>query len=712
MKKGGFLLASLVTGYLAMGNFSYAAQYLDDVNYQKAVSYLNSANYQLAIPELEKSLKLFPDNTDIKTKLVDAYYNSAINNGSDLNKALNDYRMAIYYLEYVSDALPSQAEKDKAQIIDSQIKSTMLKLQKGDNLDSRFKEARMLRGMGMFAQAIVEFSAASEQPNLAQKSYEALGDLMMANARPVSAARYYDECLKINSKNSGVHLKLARALHKMGKFDLAIQEYTVAMSDDTLADEVLPALEQLSLANISKNPYDVHSYVNLGNVYQKKGDYVNAVNYYKKAQELDPSNSTVLVSMGTMYQTQGDYAKALETYDNMLSGNPYNEVLRYNKAQALRGLKRPNEAIDELVIALRLDPNYEDAKILLLSIIDSDLTNQDSLDKLSKLVEANPADEVVRMVYANKLYKTSNDAKAIEQYQIIISKNPKNVDAYINQARLYERGKNYNDAITVLKAAIVSNPASSANLNKIIKEMTDQLDDANLDQALKAYESGDYKGALNLYLAEKTPDEGVLMNIAGCYYELQNYDKSIEYYQKVLLKNPRNDRALFYLGGNYYAKGDVNKALEYYNKALVLKPADVEIKKAVKIANQNKASDLLEKGLNLYSAGKYAETFNVLNQVIKLDSQNAYGYYYRALIYDEWKKYALAIEDYKKSLKFMPEMDIAYYGLGVDYDMIKDYANAKRNYAKYLQLNAGKNDTYTSYAKSRIKEITKILPKS
>lgn len=707
-------MACALSGCLVLGNIAYGVDCSNNANYQSGVSYLNAANYPMAISELEKSIKVCPSNCDIKDKLVNAYYLNAtqtLNSGINLDKALNDYRMAVYYLKYFSLQNVSDTDISRADAIDAQIKTVLVRQQKGVSYVARFKEAKKLRGSGQFASAVVEFSEALKQPELARDSYEALGDIMMVLSRPIDAAKNYDECLKMNSKDAKMHLKLARALHKMGNIDLALQEYSLAAVDPSLQEEIEPVVEQLNLSKVSKNPNEVAPYINLGDIYQRQGDYVNAINYYSKAQQLDPSNTAAIVSVASVQSKQGNYTQAIQTYDNLLAQNPDNEVVHYDKAVALRGMKQFQAAMDELIYALRIDSNYEEAKILLLKIIDEDLPMNEALDKLSRLVESNPKDETVRMVYANKLYRAKQDAQAIDQYKAVIAINPKNTDAYINEAKLYDRNNDSANAIATLQSGIAANPAKSAALNKVMKEITDNAKAAKVSEALKLYEGGDFEGALKIYLSDNNPSEDTLMNMGGCYYELQNYDKSIECYNKALFKNPKNDRALLYLGGNYYSKGDTRKAIDYYNKALALKPADSEIKEALSIANQNLGDDLLEKALDLYNAGKFNETFNMLNQVLKLNPKNAYGYYYRALIYDEWKKYPLAIADYKKTVMYMPEMDLAYYSLAVDYDTINDTVNAKANYQKYLSMNPNKKDTYTDYAKSRLAEINKTAVK-
>lgn len=669
--------------------------------------------YSSEIFRLEKELKLNSTNKQIRDKLVKIYCdkaNQAAIAEENFDVALNDYRKALYYIKYYSPIGITYEDNAKADEVDTKIKEILTKQQKGVSADIRFKEAKRLRGMGQFPEAVVEYKEAAKSQTLARASYEAIGDIMMVMSKPLEAAKNYDECLKLNSKEPKMHLKLARALHKTGNMESALKEYTLALNDPSLQEEVAPIVEELSFEKISKNPNDPNSYIDLGRSYEKRGQYNDAMTYYTKARDVDPSNRTALVNIASVQAKQGDYAKAIEAYDNILASNPNNEVVHYDKAVALRGLKQYKSAMDELIYALRIDPNYEEAKILLLKIIDEDLVLDESLNTLSMLVDANPQDETVVMVYGNKLYSAKKDFEAIKQYDKVITINPKNADAYINKARLYERNNDIDNAIAAAKAGLSSNPGNTA-LDKVLKDVYAKQKYAQYNEALKLYEQGNYQEALNIYLSDKNPSEDILMNIGGCYYELQDYDKSIEYYNKALLKNPKNDRALLYIGGSYYSKGDTKKAVEYYKKALVLKPNDKDIKEALNIANQNLGDDMLESALALYNEGKFNETFNMLNQILKLNPTSAYAYYYRALIYDEWKKYSQAIADYKKTISYMPELDTAYYSIAVDYDTLNDYTNARANYQKFLSMNQGKSDTYTDYAKSRVSELNKILAK-
>ena len=94
----------------------------------------------------------------------------------------------------------------------------------------------------------------------------------------------------------------------------------------------------------------------------------------------------------------------------------------------------------------------------------------------------------------------------------------------------------------------------------------------------------------------------------------------------------------------------------------------------------------------------------MVNKALAQDSTDANAYYYRALVYDEQKKYNEAIADYSNALKNNPEMTIVYYAMAIDYDYLKQFKNALVNYKKFLASTKEQNE-YTKYSQQRVKDL-------
>ena len=101
---------------------------------------------------------------------------------------------------------------------------------------------------------------------------------------------------------------------------------------------------------------------------------------------------------------------------------------------------------------------------------------------------------------------------------------------------------------------------------------------------------------------------------------------------------------------------------------------------------------------------RFFECIDLCNNAIQENSNNAFAYYYRALIYDEQKKTELAIKDYLNVVKNTKELPIVNYMLGVDYDSIEKYKEAYKYYNEFISSYTT-DDEYLKYAKTRAEEL-------
>lgn len=62
---------------------------------------------------------------------------------------------------------------------------------------------------------------------------------------------------------------------------------------------------------VKSNPKEPRIYQNLGINLKRAGRLQEALDYYKKAIELDPINSIVLYNTGILYNIKSDYASAI-----------------------------------------------------------------------------------------------------------------------------------------------------------------------------------------------------------------------------------------------------------------------------------------------------------------------------------------------------------------------------------------------------------------
>lgn len=101
--------------------------------------------------------------------------------------------------------------------------------------------------------------------------------------------------------------------------------------------------------------------MNLGNYHYERGEFKQAVQYYKRVVEVDPDNHRALANLGTITFRAGDYKMAEKLYRHALEGNPSHPSLHNNLGLALefQGDLAGAEACYRR--ALSLYPRYKNA---------------------------------------------------------------------------------------------------------------------------------------------------------------------------------------------------------------------------------------------------------------------------------------------------------------------------------------------------------------
>ncbi len=78
---------------------------------------------------------------------------------------------------------------------------------------------------------------------------------------------------------------------------------------------------------------DADAYLNRGIVYQRKGQYDQAISDYNKALEINPRFAKAYNNRGLAYKKKGKYDQAISDYNKALEINP-----RYADAYLHRGI--------------------------------------------------------------------------------------------------------------------------------------------------------------------------------------------------------------------------------------------------------------------------------------------------------------------------------------------------------------------------------------
>lgn len=179
------------------------------------------------------------------------------------------------------------------------------------------------------------------------------------------------------------------------------------------------------------------------------------------------------------------------------------------------------------------------------------------------------------------------------------------------------------------------------------------------------------------------------------FYNKNEIATAIQYFNKSILLDKKNERAYNNLAMCFWTKGDYANAIKYFKKANSLKK--VYTQPLVNLSNlylqiQNEQSALL-----------------YLNKAIKYNKNDYMAYFYLGNYYKKLSNYAKAIENYKEAIKINLKFNSAYLNLAVCFYETEEFNYAiltlkeyeklcpKSDYAYYLMTKA-------SIAQSRYKE--------
>jgi tetratricopeptide (TPR) repeat protein len=263
------------------------------------------------------------------------------------------------------------------------------------------------------------------------------------------------------------------------------------------------------------------------------------------------------------------------------------------------------------------------------------------------------------------------------------------IDSYIEEGKLYP-------ALQVVNLGLKQHPASINILSKkanILLNLGETSTALTLVNNLLLIEETNpelyiLKGSAQLILgeigmAEKSFHEAIrfsfedkletLYSIGYTYEQCGNFQKAIQYFYKVHLKNPLHEAVLYELAYCYEKIGEDYKCIQYYNKYL-----DLDTFSDTAWFNMGIVYNRMEKHRKAAEAYEYALTINE-------DFPNSW--YNLGNTYIRWKKFDKAIPVLQKYLEFDKENDEIHCMIGDCFIQTKKYDLAFTCYQQALIYN-------------------------
>lgn len=704
MKRKLVLLLSLIV--IAQPVFADFKEHFD-----LGTQYLANYRYSSAISEFKDALRINYKDNSARIQIMNAYLARGMqyaNNEKNWEKAADDYRSALFYMELY----PEKEKAQVASILDSVKKNleTCLNMAKFDRSpQSRYAKAKALRADGEFAAAAYEFNQALGEASQVKDCYSQTGDIMKILGNEPKAAEFYRKAISVDPTDISLRLSYAKLLDKLGSEEAAVEEYNYILTRSTDNKDVLNSLERIYKKKLEKSPSDADLNANLGAILQKEEKYDEALAHYKKAEQLSPSNINTRINIGTLYQQKGDYKTAIIAYDSVLILEPNNINANMYKAQCKAALGEQKAAQEIFKKVVSLDPTNSIAQTELFTSAKKSMSVPDFIEYVNK--NSNGADTTEMLYsYALDLHKANKYDDATTLYQYLLPKD-KTGETYLNLAIVKIQQEKYNEALGTLSIAKEKFPENEM-ITKTISSVNETLLNKQLDKAAELYKNKDYANSIAEYLKIDPPTYDTMLAVASAYQNMEDNANAIAYYKKALDLKPTDSEVAYYIAALYADMEDFDSAEAYAQKSLLLNKNNKDSETLLAEIHKQNRGKMLEEAISLYDLQNYEQSLPLLNNVLAEEPDNAYALYYRAMIYDNDKKYYDAIKDYKKAIGIKPdELKIINYMLAVDYDNLEKYKEACEYYEKYLSSDVPE-DEFKTYAADRAKELKEYVQQS
>lgn len=681
-------------------------------HYELGQQYLYNSQYSSSIDEFKKALRINYLDTSARIGLVNAYLARGTyyaNKANNYNNAADDFRSALFYIKYYPKGQEVENGYATATSATNSLNYCLNQLGYDYSAQSRYNKADQLRTEGKLPAAIYELEQISSDPKYKKNAMVQIADMIRILGNNDRAADYYKEALKLDPNNGPLLLRYARLLDKLGRQDEAVAQYNTALLEGDTDPEILYALERIYQKKLEIAPKDPELNANLGAIKQKQKDYVNALYYYKKAEEYGATSSDInskintRLNIGTLFQAQKNYDKAIEIYRSILIEYPNNLNANLYMAQCLQEKGETSKAIDSYEKVLSLDPTNSTIRQEIVALKRSAMSPEQLLTYVENNSQVDKS--MVDMMYDFAIdYHKKNDVdNAIKFYRAVLKYNQSKADVYTNIALCYVEKKDYTSAkeiLTTAKQRFPNNKTVSETLANLNSVMTAEVANGAYD----AYIAKDYQKAIQLYSAMSPQTKDTMLGIAASYEGLQDSEKAIIFYKKALDFEPNNADIAYTIGALYANKEDWNSSKIYLQKSVALNPNNKDAQQVLADVKKVISQMQVQKGAEFFNVSNFEQALKAFNQALSDDNTNSDAYYYRAMVYDAQNKRSLAIDDYKKAIEYNPSQFIVNYLIAVDYDTLSQYKSALDFYKKFT-TSYKTDDEYLKYAQTRIKEL-------
>lgn len=415
------------------------------------------------------------------------------------------------------------------------------------------------------------------------------------------------------------------------------------------------------------------------------------------------------------------------------------------------------EALNKFNEVLKRDTENDAAMFQLAKIYYQAGAVEQCVTYCQRAIKINPNNEYYYVYLAEALGEYGMYSDASKTYESLVKLKPKEYDYYFDWAYMLSQAKLYKESINVLNL-VEQKTGISENLIMLKQPLWIQLN--KIDEAVS-----DVEKLIELYPRE----ENYYLNIAEIYEANNLTEKALQTYERLNIKIPESSAALVGIAEIYRKKNDTKKYEEYLSKVFDNKNIDIDNKilavipllekmgkdstlnqpvlEMVEMIYKNHPNDIKaisakadvlynldkkEEALEYYKKAiqvnpdslpgtvwvqsyilaaeleKYDDLILISEKGIQYDDNDAFGYFYNAIAYQQKKQYQKATNSARTGIEIAEKESINNYNKQLKLQMLillgdvsfelKDYTLMDSAYEAALEIDPNNATLLNNYA--------------
>jgi len=475
-------------------------------HFLQGLIYKEEANYLQAIYEFEKTLEFDKDAINVYKELILCYTaihqeDKAVELAKKLQKISNDINVSIFLGEFYTIINDTQ-------------------------------------------NAIINYKSVLEKD---PENIEALLFLINIyyNIAPEESISYLQKYIRINPQSSEAYFQLGLTYIKLNKKDEAKKYLLEAVQKDKNNPAPLLALAQ---------------------IYEYEKDFLNAIEKYEEYLVYNKDDIELIKHTGILYYIEKMFDKAEKKFLEALKISPDNDPSVYLwLALVYEGKNDWINASKYMEYKIKKSPDI--SSLLRMSYYYSNLGKiKKSIKILQKALKLQPNNFEINLFLGLGYMDIKKTRDAEKQFLKCIKIKADYPKAYFYLGMIYEQTNRFEKAIPQFKKVIQLEPNDHITLNYLGYSFADR--NINLDEAEKL---------INKALELEPENPAYIDSLAWVYYRKGDLNKAREFLEKI--KDKIKDSVIFeHLGDVERDLNNINKSIEYYKKSIELDEKNKKVK--------------------------------------------------------------------------------------------------------------------------------------